>query len=496
LTGNSPHALPLGALIQEYRIDAVLGAGSFGITYKARDTYLGQTVAIKEFFPEEYVRRSEGGTIQLLSEQHAETYRWELDRFIGEGQVLATFRHPNIVRVWRYFAANNTAYMVMDYEAGESLKVFLKKLQSPPTERELRAIFMPVLEGLQEVHSKRYLHRDIKPGNIYIRTNSTPLLLDFGAARLEMAGSAEGNTSKLTVGYAPIEQYVGDAPQTPALDIYALGATLYRCLTGQVPVESTQRHKAVQSGQPDPLVEAIHLGKDRYHHRFLETVDWMMQIYPEARPQSVGEVLTRLRETQDTANMHRIQWQRSTVRDYKVIVLGAPGAGKTSALMTLSDMPPTSVGEHTSGGLGKPLATASVPLEYGLIKLSDSESVRLYSASGREPLELPWDSLKQGLIGVILLLDDSAEQPLREMDRFLRELDRCPWEIKIAMGITHVDTSSQPVVPRYHHHLVARNRCRQANPPIFEVDPRSRRDVSLLMQALLYCVDPGISAMP
>lgn len=494
MTGNSPHALPIGALIQEYRIDAVLGAGSFGITYKARDTYLGQTVAIKEFFPDEYVERGGDGAIQLISERHAETYRWELDRFIGEGQVLATFRHPNIVRVWRYFAANNTAYMVMDYEEGQNLKVFLRTLQRLPTEQELRAIFMPVLEGLQEVHSKRYLHRDIKPGNIYIRTNSTPLLLDFGAARLEIAASPEGSTSKLTVGYAPIEQYIGDAPQSPALDIYALGATLYRCLAGQTPVESTQRHKVVQSGQPDPLVEATHLGKDRYSHRFLETVDWMMRIYPEARPQSVDEVLTRLQEAQETANMHRIQWQRSTVRDYKVVVLGAPGAGKTSALVTLSDTPLVSVGEETSGGLGRRPATATGPMEYGLIKLSDSESVHLYSTLGQEPLELPWESIKQGLIGVILLLDDSAEQPLREMDRFLGELNRYPWEVKIAIGITHVNPTAQPALARYHHHLVTRNRGRQINPPIFEVDPRSRRDVSLLMQALLYCVDPGISA--
>lgn len=488
MAAANPHALSPGTVIHEYRVDDVLGAGSFGITYKATDTYLGMIVAIKEFFPEEYARRGTAGSVELVASKYADTYQWELDRFIGEGQVLAAFRHPNIVRVWRYFTTNHTAYMVMDYEEGENLRMHLRRLGGAPEENQLRRIFIPVLEGLQEVHSKRYLHRDIKPGNIYIRVNKTPLLLDFGAARLEMVAT-EGSTSKLTVGYAPIEQYSSNGPQGPALDLYALGATMYRCIAGHTPVESITRRQAVEKAGQDPLTQATQVGRSRYTPDFLETIDWMMRLYPEDRPQSATEVLQRLQGERHAAIISRIHWQRPSVRNYHVVVAGPRGCGQATAIASLSEIPVACRQRH-------PLANGKREepslMDYGLIRLSDTESLHLYGLAGGETPEFPRNLLKQGLLGLILLLDDGREAPLKALDWLLKGFADLLRQTKIAIGITHVDPESRPVIEKYHRHLLALPQPWRINPPIFEVDPASSRDMALLLQALLYSVDPGV----
>src|SRR4051812_46934615 len=167
---NYRNALPLGSKLLEYRLDSVLGAGGFGMTYLAYDTNLQKKVAIKEYLPVELAVRASEGTIVPISSGTEYNYTWGLDRFLQEARLLAKFGHPNIVSVNRYFEANGTAYMVMHYESGLSLSQMLKRI-SQPDEQLLMRIMMPLLDGLHAVHEAGFLHRDIKPSNIFIRDN-------------------------------------------------------------------------------------------------------------------------------------------------------------------------------------------------------------------------------------------------------------------------------------------------------------------------------------
>lgn len=173
------NALPDGYKLHWYEIHGILGRGGFGITYLALDTNLNHEVAIKEFLPTDLAMRASDSSIHPISDDHSDTFEWGLNRFITEAQTLAQFRHPNIVLVHSVFEANGTAYMVMEYEKGESLDQAynLKRLT---TEDELLAVLFPLMDGLQRIHKSGFVHRDIKPKNIYLRDDGRPVLLDFG----------------------------------------------------------------------------------------------------------------------------------------------------------------------------------------------------------------------------------------------------------------------------------------------------------------------------
>ena len=211
------NALTLGAMLLEYRLDSVLGAGGFGMTYLAWDINLEKHVAIKEYPPGELAVRALDGSIVPVNTESEYNYKWGLDRFIQEARTLARFSHPNIVRVNRFFEANGTSYMVMDYEAGESLYQYLKRSPAPP-EAWLKQMVTPILDGLQAVHKAGFLHRDIKPSNVFMREDGTPVLLDFGSARLAAGGASKSLTAIISPGYAPLEQYAADGNQGPWSD--------------------------------------------------------------------------------------------------------------------------------------------------------------------------------------------------------------------------------------------------------------------------------------
>ena len=278
-------ALPEGTeLVGDYRIERVLGAGGFGITYLATEIALARAVTIKEYFPSDFAARGSNLEATARSQGCAEDYRWGLDRFIDEAQTLAKFdHHPNIVRLHRYFKANNTAYMVLHFEEGQSLKAWLKGLGRAPRQKELDAILAPLLDALELVHRADFLHRDIAPDNIMLRKSGAPVLIDFGSARGEMAAHSKTVSALVKPGYSPYEQYSEKSSQQgPWTDIYALGATLYHAVTGKRPPDSPSRMVK------DDYVPAREAALSSYRPTFLKAIDRALALNIEARPQSIA----------------------------------------------------------------------------------------------------------------------------------------------------------------------------------------------------------------
>ncbi|MCB1749998.1 MAG: serine/threonine protein kinase, partial [Gammaproteobacteria bacterium] len=283
------NALKPGQRVLWFEIERTLGQGGFGITYVAFDTNLKQPVALKEFLPAELAVREGEFEVHPLSSARAGSFAWGLEKFMDEARTLAHFDHPNIVKVYTVFEANNTAYMVMRYEDGLSLGSIYSKRRRLP-ERLLQHLVHPLLDGLERVHDQGFIHRDIKPDNIYLRQDGSPVLLDFGSARIAVGSETRALTSLVTPGYAPFEQYVtGSDRQGPWSDIYSLGATLYRGIAGIAPPDATNRSEALSYTGKDVLVPALEVGRERCSESFLVAVDAALAFRYDERPQSVAE---------------------------------------------------------------------------------------------------------------------------------------------------------------------------------------------------------------
>jgi len=280
----SAQALPAGHSLLEYRIEKLLGVGGFGLTYLATDANLNLRVALKEYLPGDIAQRGADQTIRPRSDDSAETFGWGKQRFLDESRTLASFRHPNIVRVMRFFEANGSAYMVMEFVEGAALGEWIKT-RRPITEASAAAIAAPVLDGLEVVHKSGFLHRDIKPNNIYIREDGSPVLLDFGSARQRSSEL----TAIVTPGYAPFEQYHTQGNQGPWSDLYALAGVLYWMITGNPPAEAASRVR--EDKMPSALTVGDH---SRFRPEFLTAIDWALQPFEDKRPQSVAEWRARL----------------------------------------------------------------------------------------------------------------------------------------------------------------------------------------------------------
>jgi serine/threonine protein kinase len=283
------NALPVGYQLGEYTIKSVLGQGGFGITYLAQDTHLGSLVAIKEYYPEDYAERGANSTIYPRPDGNAsdaEIYLWGLQEFLKEAQALAKFKHNYIVRVLRYLEANGTAYMTMEYEEGESLTKYMKQRGGFLSEPDLLRVFLPILTGLQAVHEAGLLHLDIKPDNIYLRRSGQPMLIDFGSAR-QRQGKADTGRIALTRGYSALEQYPGTGDvMGPGTDVYSVGATLYRCITGREPLDSLERHKTIGLGKIDPMPPATKFDRPLFAPHIRQCVDLALRLQPADRPAS------------------------------------------------------------------------------------------------------------------------------------------------------------------------------------------------------------------
>jgi len=292
---DSADTLPIGTDVGHFRIVRLIGRGGFGITYEAWDNSLNRPVAIKEYFPYGRATRMHDGPGVEFGRDHAAFFSKGLSRFLEEARTLAQFRDPRIVHVHGYQEAHNTAYMIMDFEHGSSLRdVVLQRGVLPAA--EARSVLLDLLQGLRVIHARRYLHRDIKPANLMRRPDGQVVLLDFGSARLAQVEAGEGHTVMVSPGYAPIEQYDEKGGQGPATDLYATGASMLFCFTGDAPPDGLKRALALREGLKDPLdpiLEAI-AANGPVAAELAGHIRWMMQPHIDSRPKDAQAVLSRM----------------------------------------------------------------------------------------------------------------------------------------------------------------------------------------------------------
>lgn len=273
-------ALPPGYQLDQYRIERQLSLGGFSIVYLAFDAD-GTPVAVKEYLPNSLALRKEGQTSPLVPAENQPAFRYGMKCFFEEGRALAKLMHPNVVRVLNFFRANETVYMVMQFEQGRTLNEYISKHRGEVRERFIRGVFTRMLNGLREVHAHKLLHLDIKPSNIYLRTDGTPVLLDFGAARQTLMTDQPILKPMYTPGFASPEQYQHRDALGPWSDIYSVGASLYACVVGTAPPRSDERVKE------DTLVPVTRTHAARYSEQLLQTIEWCLKLDPLQRPQSV-----------------------------------------------------------------------------------------------------------------------------------------------------------------------------------------------------------------
>src|SRR5213083_1931008 len=278
--GQVNEPIPVGTRLENYRIVRLLASGGFSFVYLAHDEN-EMPVAIKEYLPSTLALRANGESYPRIPEQDLATFRVGMKSFFEEGRALAGLSHPNIVRVLNFFRANETVYLVMRYERGRTLHDHIGRRRGALKESWIRATFAQLLNGLREVHSNKLLHLDIKPANVYLRNDGSPLLIDFGAARQTLSAEGVKLPPTYTPGFAAPEQYARRAELGPWTDIYSVGATVYSCLAGAAPQPAHLRL------EKDELLPARRAWAEHYSAVLLEIVDWCLRLDHLERPQSV-----------------------------------------------------------------------------------------------------------------------------------------------------------------------------------------------------------------
>ena len=281
MSSQANQPLPEGFQLENYRILRLLASGGFSFVYLAHDEK-EVPVAIKEYLPATLALRTADNPKPVVPEDNLPTFRYGLKCFFEEGRALATLQHANIVRVVNFFRAHDTVYLVMRYERGRTLQEHIHKKSGPIKEEWIRGTFAPLLNGLREVHSHKLLHLDIKPGNIYIRNDGTPVLIDFGAARQTL--DKEGGLKlppMYTPGFASPEHHRERDKLGPWSDVYSIGASMYACLSGYGPPSANERV------EKDKMTSARKGWSGKYSADLLDTIDWCLRLNHMERPQSV-----------------------------------------------------------------------------------------------------------------------------------------------------------------------------------------------------------------
>jgi serine/threonine protein kinase len=288
-------ALPRGTVLHGYEIVGILGRGGFGITYRAVDR-IDQVFAIKECYPKQFVVRH-GQDVLPAGDDDAEMVTNCLERFTKEARALTLFSKSGsavdgVVKVITFFETNKTAYIVMEFLEGESLEALIAAHPEGLPEPRLVPIMQQLLTALACVHDNGLLHRDIKPANILLRRDGRPVLLDFGAARGFQSANPAASLAIFTEAYAPVEQIASQA-QGPFSDLYSFGVTCYKAIAStrfrSAPTSTDRAARAMRDA--DPLVPAMTVGAGRYSEALLGSIDLLLRIKPEDRPQTVADFL-------------------------------------------------------------------------------------------------------------------------------------------------------------------------------------------------------------
>ncbi len=348
-----PDALRVGTALGEFTITDVIGEGGFGTVYLAYEETLDRTVAIKEYLPVTIAARANDQTVLVRSEGNRDAYAAGLQSFMREARLQARFSHPAMLEVYRVWEQNGTAYMAMRYYPGESLRDLRRNTGSSVTidEAWIKRILLPVFDAVRELHSHSVLHRDVSPDNILILPSGAPVLLDFGAARMVVAGAAQSLTTVLKPGYAPIEQYAGDGTmeQGPWTDVYGLGAVLYFLAIGNPPPQAVTRMMADTLPGFDKSVAG------RYTEEFAAAIKGALAVLPENRLQSVTELIKALHWDDPQRGQHSLSTrvanqpnvaEARTVVDLRTVVTGA--AAKKHAPQVPADDDRTVVSVNTN----------------------------------------------------------------------------------------------------------------------------------------------------
>jgi serine/threonine protein kinase len=362
LADRHGNALPLGFRLHEFEVTGLIGEGGFGIVYLARDTQLERTVAIKEYMPASLAARNDGVQVSVRSERHRETFALGMRSFVNEAKLLASFDHPALIKVYRFWEANGTAYMVMPYYQGPTLKNWLREQKVSPSEDWLKGVLSPLMDALEVIHADHCYHRDIAPDNILLLGPNKPLLLDFGAARRVIGDATQALTVILKPGYAPLEQYaeVPSMKQGPWTDVYALCAVLYAVITGKAPPPSVGRM------MKDDLVPAQVAAAGRYSAPFLAAIDAGLTVHPDKRPPNMAALRALLYATR-LPDDHVAPGGAADADDERTVLMPAPGGGvptgfaPTEIATQLATQMATQMATKMPTQMAAPTASAGTP---------------------------------------------------------------------------------------------------------------------------------------
>ena len=304
-------ALPAGTRLAEFEIQSLLGVGGFGMVYRAYDHSLHRPVAIKEYMPSSLAGRQAGNTVVIRSSGDQPAYQTGLTSFVAEARLLAQFDHPSLVKVFRFWESNNTAYMAMPLYAGMTLKQARQLMAAPPPEPWLRTVMWSILQALRVLHDNHTMHRDVTPDNIFLQDQGPPVLLDLGAARRAITDKTHKHTAILKVNFAPIEQYAeaDDLFQGPWTDLYSLAAVVHYCLRNEPPLPATSR--VVRDSLPKlPAIAqtlAVHFGR-HYSEELQLTLTHALAIQPQDRPQTVQAFIDQM-QLEQPRDLPEFDWR-------------------------------------------------------------------------------------------------------------------------------------------------------------------------------------------
>jgi len=365
---GSENCLPIGTRLHDFEITGILGEGGFGIVYIAFDHSLQRSVAIKEYMPGVLAARSRDHGIRVRADRHKETFDVGLKSFINEARFLAQFDHPALVKVYRFWEQNHTAYTAMQYYEGRTIKDIVNTTPAVVTEAWCRKVLQQILEALEMLYTMRILHRDVSPDNIIVQESGDAVLLDFGSARQIIGDRTRGLTVILKPGYAPVEQYAGDASldQGAYTDIYALSAVIYFAICKEPPATSIARMVK------DPMLPLAERGIEGYSREFLHAIDKGLAVMAHERPQTIDAFRELLGIPSSGAPRTRPSGSTERFAAMNQLPTSAPvtdattGPRKSSSSSSSSGSSPSSSSSSSSSGSGsrsKSKGTTSKPAQ-------------------------------------------------------------------------------------------------------------------------------------